>query len=302
MNEKLCHLESFLKSHIKGQKHAIERLVSVIKRGELGLAHPYRPKGSFLLVGPTGTGKTELTVAFTQYLFGTESLIRFDMSEYMAPSSVGKMIGEQEGQMGLLGQKLEQHTHGTFLFDEIEKADLRVLDLFLQILDSGRLTLANHQTYSLSNFYIVFTSNIGSSEIRRMTRCPFSTVERTVLSHVNDTLRPELIGRINEKIVFRALTYDVQVEICKHFIALELARLKLFGFHLEASQAAIEFLIASGFHRTLGARPMRYTVEKSIGDLLTDKILKNQTTSGILSVNTSKTALVLKPLPQEVIV
>jgi ATP-dependent Clp protease ATP-binding subunit ClpB len=147
---KLRHLETHLNANIKGQEHVLPRICSVLKRGELGLAHPSRPKGSFLFVGPTGVGKTEVTVCLSDYLFGPGYLHRFDMSEFQNQSSVGLLLGSSNSETGMLGHALTQHDGGTLLFDEMEKAHPLVLDLFLQILDAGRITLANGETKSLS--------------------------------------------------------------------------------------------------------------------------------------------------------
>ena len=149
---KLRHLERHLKSNIKGQDHVLPRICSVLQRGELNLAHPNRPKGSFLFVGPTGVGKTEITIAFTEYLCGSDHLHRFDMSEFQNQSSVGLLLGNSSTDTGMLGRALDKNACGTLLFDEMEKAHPLVLDLFLQILDAGRITLANGETRSLNNY------------------------------------------------------------------------------------------------------------------------------------------------------
>ena len=200
--ERLRCLRARMETSIRGQGHLMERVVSVLVRGELGFAHPDRPKGSFLFVGPTGVGKTELTQVFTAHLFDGRKPVRFDMSEYQNQSSVEKLIGYAAGEIGLLGRALQRVEEGTLLFDEIEKAHPLVLDLFLQILDDASITLASGERKNLSRFYVVFTSNIGSSEVMRMTSAPMATVERTVLNRVGQQLRPELVGRITEKIVF----------------------------------------------------------------------------------------------------
>src|SRR5476649_702467 len=254
---KLRNLESHLKSNIKGQNHVLPRICSVLQRGELNLAHPHRPKGSFLFVGPTGVGKTEITIAFTEYLCGPDHLHRFDMSEFQNQSSVGLLLGASASETGMLGRALAQHDRGTLLFDEMEKAHPLVLDLFLQILDAGRITLANGETRNLNNYYIVFTSNIGAGEAMRMENSAFATIERTVLRRVDQVLRPELVARINEKIVFTRLNFKMQREICELMINYEVERLREMGCLLTVEPDALEFLIRQGFHRTLGARPMR---------------------------------------------
>ena len=259
---KLRNLEPHLKSNIKGQDHVLPRICSVLQRGELDLAHPSRPKGSFLFVGPTGVGKTEVTACFTDYLFGPGYLHRFDMSEFQNQSSVGLLLGASASEIGMLGRALAKHGQGTFLFDEMEKAHPLVLDLFLQILDAGRITLANGETKSLNGYYIVFTSNIGAGEAMRMESSAFATIERTVLRRVDQVLRPELVARINEKLVFNRLPYAIQREICDLMIGREVERLNRLGHHLVVEPATVETLVREGFHRTAGARPMRTTVDR----------------------------------------
>ncbi|WP_342750548.1 AAA family ATPase [Termitidicoccus mucosus] len=251
----------------------------MLRRGELGLSHPGRPKGSFLFVGPTGTGKTELTNAFTGYLFGGAKPLRFDMSEYQTQSSIEKLIGEKVGDIGLLGRALAKADAaqggggGTLLFDEIEKAHPLVLDLFLQILDDASITLASGERKNLSGFYIVCTSNIGAAEAMRMQSAPFASIERTVLARVNQTLRPELVGRMTEKVVFARLPYAVQREICEAMIAGELARLQKLWHEITVTPDDVETILRAGFHRTLGARPMRGAVERFLQDKITAKLL-----------------------------
>ena len=273
--EKLRSLEHHLKTNIKGQNHVLPRICSVLQRGELGLAHPGRPKGSFLFVGPTGVGKTEVTVCFSDYLFGPGYLHRFDMSEFQNQSSVGLLLGSSYSEAGMLGHALAQHDGGTLLFDEMEKAHPLVLDLFLQILDAGRITLANGETRNLSGYYIVFTSNIGAGEAMRMESSAFATIERTVLRRVDQALRPELVARINEKLVFNRLPYAIQREICELMIGREVERLNRLGHKLIVESSTVESLVREGFHRTLGARPMRNTVDRFLQELAATPILRH---------------------------
>ncbi len=292
--ERLRGLRSHLDANIRGQPHVTERATSVLTRGELGLSHPGRPKGSFLFVGPTGVGKTELTNVFTAYLFGGRKPIRFDMSEYQNQSSVEKLIGQEADETGLLGRALHGATEGTLLFDEIEKAHPLVLDLFLQMLDDASITFATGERRNLSRFYTVFTSNIGSSEVMRMTSAPMATVERTVLSRVGQQLRPELVGRITEKLVFARLGFDTQREICELMIDRERTRLRDLGFALEANGEVAEFLIRRGFHKTLGARPMRSVVERHLQDAIAEGMLSDGSGSGRVVVDARNDRLVLR--------
>lgn len=267
-------LPDHLRQQIKGQDHVIDRVCSVLCRGELGLANPRRPRGSFLFVGPTGVGKTEITHVFTAYLFTGAKPVRFDMSEYQLQKSVEKLIGESRDDPGLLGHALHGVTCGTLLFDEIEKAHPLVLDLFLQVIDDGRITLATGETLDLRPFYIVCTSNIGAAEAMRMQSAPFASIERTVLARVNERLRPELVGRIGEKIVFNRLPFETQRALCEPMTTQEQARLRSLGHEIEVGTTDIEHLLRIGYHKTLGARPMRGAVERHLQDAAVRRMLK----------------------------
>jgi len=292
--EKLNGLEPHLRSKIIGQDHAISRVCSVLERGELGLQPEGKPLGSFLFLGPTGVGKTELTLEFSRYLFGKDAVFRFDMSEFLHEDNVKLFMGDENGSSGRLGKILSEHQQGVLLFDEIEKAHRLIWDLFLQMLDAARITLANHQTCDLSGFYIVCTSNIGSQQLLRPTRLPFATLERAVLSELHRFFRPELVGRFDEKIVFRALSPEPQREICQLVIFEELARLQEQGFALSVSEAAFEFLARRGIHKTLGARPMRRTAQKFIGDAIRHTLKAGKIPTGMLAVSLQADRLIIQ--------
>lgn len=230
----------------------------------MGLTDMHRPRGSFLFVGPTGTGKTELALCFSEYLFGAERLIRFDMSEYQNAAAAERLIGGKAGDPGLLGQALAGKDRGTLLFDEMEKAHPRVLDLFLQMLDAARITLATGETKSIAPFYLVFTSNLGAAEAMRMERSSRASVEASVLRRIEQELRPEFVGRIDEKVVFARLLPEVQREICELHVAREVERLRGLGYDLCVSREAIEFLLREGYDARFGARPMRRAVERHL--------------------------------------
>lgn len=277
--EHLRHLEAHLAEQIRGQDHVLPRVVSVLHRGELGLAPRNRPRGSFLFLGPTGVGKTELTIAFTRYLAGEDKLFRFDMSEYQTQESLGLLLGGKLGEVGLLGLAVAKSSHGTLLFDEIEKAHPRVLDVFLQVLDAARVTMANGDVLDLSGFYIVFTSNLGAAELLNLQHSSFTTMERHVLVKAQHSLRPELYARITEKIVFSRLSYDVQLEIARMHITRELALLREQGFNVLADESTVSFLIQRGFHPRLGARPLRDAVEKFVRGAVADALLSEMNCS-----------------------
>lgn len=272
--DRLNRLPAQLDAFIKGQHHVLPRVASVLIRGELGLSNPRRPRGSFLFIGPTGVGKTEVTNVFTAYLFEGNKPIRFDMSEYQLQKSVDRLIGEHALDPGLLGRALKGVSRGTLLFDEVEKAHPLVLDVFLQILEDARITLATGDNVDLSNFYVVCTSNIGSSETMRMESAPFASVERTVLMRLQEQLRPELVGRFSEILVFARLDYATQRLICESMIAVEVARLFALGHNVEVSPELLESLVREGYHRQLGARPMRTVVERFLQEIITNKLLR----------------------------
>lgn len=286
-------LESYLHSKIKGQNHVIPRVCSVLERGQLGLQPSGKPLGSFLFLGPTGVGKTELTLECSRYLFGEDSVFRFDMSEFLHLDAVKLFMGDESGSVGRLGKVLSDHRRGILLFDEVEKAHRLIWDLFLQMLDAARITLADHRTYDLSGFYIVCTSNIGAQQLLRPTRLDFTTLERAVLSELHRVFRPELIGRFDEKIVFRQLDHETQREIGRLTIDEELIRLRERGFDLTVSAEALEFLVRRGIHKTLGARPMKNTVRKFIGDSLRFALKDGSAKSGVLKASPSNDRLMI---------
>jgi ATP-dependent Clp protease ATP-binding subunit ClpA len=290
---KLRKLESHLRHRIRGQDHAIPRIASLLQRGELGLRKPGRPRGSFLFLGPTGVGKTEVTLAFTEFLLGADCLFRFDMSEYQNQESLALLLGGKLGERGILALAYDKHRCGTLLFDEIEKAHPRVLDVFLQILDAARVTMASGETLDLSGFYVVFTSNIASADVVGLQHSSFATMERHVLTRAQQSMRPELYARISEKLVFNKLTYDVQLEIARLLLAQELEFLRGSGHELMADPSVLPFLVRRGFHPRLGARPMRDAVEKSIGDAVASELLTGGSGCGKLTVDESGERLLM---------
>jgi ATP-dependent Clp protease ATP-binding subunit ClpA len=293
--ENLTGLEPYLFSKIKGQGHVIPRVCSVLERGQFGLQPAGKPLGSLLFLGPTGVGKTELTLEFSRYLFGQGSVFRFDMSEFLHLDNVKLFMGDETGSPGRLGRVLSEYRQGVLLFDEIDKAHRLIWDLFLQMLDAGRITLADHRAYDLSGFFVVCTSNIGSQQLLRPTRLPFATLERAVVSELHRFFRPELIGRFDEKIVFKPLSPDIQREIARLAITEELARFLERGFDLTISDEAFEFLVRRGVHKALGARPLKKTVQKYIGDAIRQAIKSGAPRSGALTVSPLADQLTIEP-------
>jgi len=283
LTSNLNKLSTNLTKSIIGQDHLIPRIVSVLQRGELGLSKPGRPKGSFLFLGPTGVGKTEITLVFSSLLFGKDTVQRFDMSEYQTKKSLMRLLGENGSDQGLLGKALQGRSKGTILFDEIEKAHPEVLDVFLQILDAARVTVATGETLDFSNYYVVLTSNIGSAELMDLQHSSFSTMERHVLLSARKRLRPEIFARVTERLVFKRLTYEIQVKIAELLIEQELIYLKSKGYNLSIDESVLPLVIRRGFDSKLGARPLRDAVEKLIGDAVTLELLKTNEVRGVLS-------------------
>jgi ATP-dependent Clp protease ATP-binding subunit ClpB len=292
--ERLRKVEGVLRTEIRGQNQVLPRVVSVVQRGELSLTKPGRPRGSFLLLGPTGVGKTETVVVLTSQIFGAEKLFRFDMSEFQTQESLGLLLGARLGESGYLGAVRERAAEGSLLFDEAEKAHPRVLDILLQLLDAARITIATGQTLDFSGFYVWLTSNIGSAELMSLQHSNDATLERHVLSRAQQALRPEIFARITEKLVFNRLSYEHQLEIAEKFLAREIEFLAARGHTLELDKTVLPFLVRKGFHPKLGARPMRDAVEKQVGDALAEHLLAGKNSGGGLLVDESRDCLIVR--------
>ena len=290
---KLHELDALLPREIRGQSQILPRIASAVRRGELGLTKPGRPRGSFLLLGPTGVGKTETVVVLTNQVFGTGKLFRYDMSEFQTQESLGLLLGAKLGETGYLGAMRERAAEGSILFDEAEKAHPRVLDILLQLLDAARITIATGQTLDFSGFYVWITSNIGSAELMTLQHSNDATLERHVLSRAQQALRPEIFARINEKLVFNRLSYEHQLEIAGKFLTREIEFLATRGHKLELEKAVLPFLVRKGFHPKLGARPMRDAVEKLVGDAIAECLLAGRPACGALNVDEPHDCLVV---------
>src|SRR5208282_3217822 len=291
---KLQELDSLLPREIRGQSQVLPRIISTVKRGELNLTKPARPRGSFLPLGPTGVGKTETVVVLTNQIFGAQQLFRFDMSEFQTQESLGLLLGAKLGETGYLGTVRERAAEGSLLFDEAEKAHPRVLDILLQLLDAARITIATGQTLDFSGFYVWLTSNIGSAELMSLQHSNEATMERHVLSRAQQALRPEIFARITERLVFGRLSYEHQLEIAEKFLSREIEFLAACGHKLELDKAVLPFLVRKGFHPKLGARPMRDAVEKLVGDAVAEKLLKGERAEGVMAVDQSRDCLIVR--------
>lgn len=297
--EHLAHLrglEGYLRSHLRGQDLVVGRAAAVFVRGELGLARRDGPKGALLAVGPTGTGKTELVLLAAQYLFGEGAICRFDLSEYQREDAVERLLGAGDSDGGALGRSAMRASPRIWLFDELEKAHAKVFDLFLQILEPGRTTLSTGAVVSFADDYVCFTSNLGSSEAMRMARSSPASIEQAILRRVGESLRPEILARIPEKLVFGRLSPAIQREIAELHLAAELTRLKAAHFDLEVSREVLEFLIREGFHPHLGARPLRQTIDRHVQDAVVRSLLSCGVAAGRIEVGESRDRLELRAL------
>lgn len=288
-------LEAHLRARIRGQDHILPRVTAAFCRSALNLTAPDRPRASLLLVGPTGTGKSEVFACATNYVFGPGHLVTFDMSEYQDRSAVNKLLGEDRADPGLLGRALQHAPTGGILFDEIEKAHSLVMDLFLQILWRGCITVATGETFTLGNHVVGFASNIGAADAMRMAHSRFASVEQATLRRVEQTLRPELVGRLDEKLVFARLGPAVQEEICALEVQRETDRLRGLGYDLVVSREAMEFLVREGFHAQLGARPLRKNVERHLQEAVVRGLFTHGCGSGHVSADRSARRLDLLP-------
>jgi ATP-dependent Clp protease ATP-binding subunit ClpA len=291
--DRLNHLEPDLREAIRGQDHIISTVVERVIIGESGLATPGRPKGSFFFVGPTGVGKTELARVLSRRLYDSEPL-RLDMAEFAADDAIKNFIGDQSGSLGRFGNFLDQHQGGIFLIDEIEKAHRDVVNIFLSVLDAARVTCGTGRTFDLSGFYFIFSSNLGALDILRAKHLNFTQIEKHVLAQVATAFRPEFLGRIDAKLVFRKLAYEVQVEIAQMNLDRELTFLAERGHTITFAQDVLTFLLQVGFDKYLGARPLNKAMEHYIrAPLARHRITHGQNAlSGQLRVDATKSGLI----------
>ncbi len=289
-SDKLLHLEENLHKRIIGQEEAVSAVARAIRRARAGLNEAGKPIGSFIFVGPTGVGKTDLSKALAECMFGDEKqLIRIDMSEYMEKHSVSKLIGAPPGYVGFdenaggqLTEKVRRKPYSVVLFDEVEKAHPDVFNILLQILDDGRLTDSKGRVVNFKNTIIILTSNVGASQIKKMNNFGFTSGDEeadydNMKENINEALReqfrPEFLNRLDDIIIFRKLTKEEAGKICYKIIDGLRARLRQKSVSLKVTDAAMEKLIEEGYSEVYGARPMKRIVQKRVEDKLSDEIL-----------------------------
>jgi ATP-dependent Clp protease ATP-binding subunit ClpB len=284
--EKLLHMEEALHKRLIGQNEAVDAVSNAIRRSRAGLSDPNRPIGSFLFLGPTGVGKTELCKALAAFLFDTvEAMVRIDMSEFMEKHSVARLIGAPPGYVGYeeggyLTEAVRRRPYSVILLDEIEKAHPDVFNILLQVLDDGRLTDGQGRTVDFRNTVIVMTSNIGSHVIQEMSSKPYEAIKAAVMELVSQHFRPEFINRIDDSVVFHALSKEQIANIASIQINYLQQRLKQQDITLEVTPEALEHLAEAGFDPVYGARPLKRTIQQKLENPLAQALLTGKFQSG----------------------
>lgn len=292
---KLSRMEEVLRNRVVGQEEAIKKIAETVRRNRAGISDPNRPIGSFIFLGPTGVGKTELTKTLAEFLFNDEkALIRVDMSEYMERHSVSKLIGSPPGyvghdESGQLTEAVRHRPYSVVLFDEIEKAHPEVFNILLQVLDDGRLTDAKGRVVNFRNSVIVLTSNLGSEFIQKMEKIGFSDntskedyqyTKDKVLETLKDNFRPEFLNRIDETIVFDVLSPEAITKIVEIRIAKVIERLKEKEIALTVSAKALKYLGKEGYDPQYGARPLNRLIQTKILNPIASKIISEEVKAG----------------------
>lgn len=295
--ERLRHLEEILHERVVGQEEAVSAVSKAVRRGRVGLKDPRRPIGSFLFLGPTGVGKTELSKALAEAVFGKENdIIRVDMSEYMEKHSVSKMIGSPPGYVGYedggqLSEKVRRHPYSVILFDEIEKAHADVFNILLQILEDGHVTDAQGRKVSFKNTIIIMTSNAGAQRIIEPRHLGFGVQEDaeadyhkmkdSVMEEVKKIFKPEFINRIDEILVFHTLTKENIEQIVRIMLhTLNKRTTAQMNLSMEVTEEAVAHLAESGFDKNYGARPVRRAIQTQLEDALADALLDGTIAAG----------------------
>lgn len=298
----LLSLADDLKSHVIGQDAAVDKIAKAIRRNRVGLGAPNRPIGSFLFVGPTGVGKTELSKQLAIELFGSaDSMIRFDMSEYMEKHAVAKLVGAPPGYVGYdeagqLTEKVRRNPYSLILLDEVEKAHPDVLHMFLQVLDDGRLTDGQGRTVSFKDTIIIMTSNAGTGKVEASVGFGAARENRTnsVLNQLGDFFSPEFMNRFDGIVEFSALSKENLLTIVDLMLDSVNQRLANNGIHFSVTEKVKEKLVDLGYDPKMGARPLRRTIQDYIEDAITDFYLENPNEKDLKAVMTSKGNITIK--------
>jgi ATP-dependent Clp protease ATP-binding subunit ClpC len=286
-------MEAELKKRIIGQDEAIAALVKAIKRGKAGLKDPKRPIGSFIFLGASGVGKTELAKALAEFMFGQqENMVRIDMSEYTEKHTVSRLVGAPPGYIGhdeggQLTEPVRRRPYSVVLFDEIEKAATEVHNILLQIMDDGILTDSNGRKVDFKNTIVIMTSNVGTQALKKDTTFGFiagddrskrsyEKIKETVMNELKNAFPPEFLNRLDDTIVFRMLDKDDLQKIVRLMLADLNKRLTNHNLTLEISDAAADFLVEKGFVENQGARPLRRIIQDQIENALADKLLSRE--------------------------
>ena len=291
-SHKLLNLEEELRKRVVGQDEAVSAVARAVRRARAGVQDRRRPIGSFIFLGPTGVGKTELSKALAQAMFGDENLmIRVDMSEYMEKFNVSKLIGSAPGYVGYeeggqLTEKVRRHPYSVILFDEIEKAHPDVFNILLQVLDDGHLKDSHGREVNFKNTIIIMTSNVGASEIKN-SRLGFGSSEQDYddvrdkqMQALKNTFKPEFINRVDDIIIFRSLEKQDMQLICRKMLGDVVDRLAERNITLTYDDAACELLIEKGYNKEYGARPLRRAVQRNVEDMLSEKLLSGAVNEG----------------------
>jgi ATP-dependent Clp protease ATP-binding subunit ClpC len=286
--ERLLRLEGQLHERIVGQEEAVEAVSEAIRRARAGLSDPNRPIGSFLFLGPTGVGKTELSRALADALFGAEAAtVRIDMSEFQERHTVSRLVGAPPGYVGYeeagqLTEAVRRRPYSVLLLDEIEKAHPDVFNVLLQVLDDGRLTDSQGRTVNFKNAVVIMTSNLGAERIKAHARQneSFEELKEDMNRLLRDTLRPEFVNRIDEVILFRSLGRDQIAEISRLLLDHTSRRLKAQGIGIEFTDAAVALIAEEGFDPEFGARPLRRTIQRRVDNALSRMVLEGSLERG----------------------
>lgn len=311
-NDKLKSLEKVLHKRVIGQNEAVEAVSKAIRRGRVGLKDPNRPIGSFLFLGPTGVGKTELSKALAEVLFGNEdAIIRIDMSEYMESHSISKLIGSPPGYVGFdeggqLTEKIRRKPYSVLLFDEIEKAHPDVMNMMLQILEDGRLTDSQGRTVNFKNTVVIMTSNIGARMITDRKMLGFSSgqsdskteenkqyesIKKDVMEELKKEFKPEFINRIDEIIVFHKLSENEIMQIIDLMLNQVKNRLKINDYNIEIDKSVKKFIFEKGYDKNYGARPLRRAIQNYVEDVISQGILDGvvkENVKGVIKVENDR--------------